>query len=160
MFQISNFRHSNLFRNSSLVLSIYRQYQSVWHGARMVFWLKTIFLQKILSLAFSTTYIKKPLVVGVPFSHGSCTFAPYMERWFFCSPVLCGFLEPASSIRHPAPRPALLQPNICGWPLVARVPDMEDSLRWILGLLYSCVLEFLCSRFCFFNQCKSVSIRD
>jgi hypothetical protein len=34
---------------------------------------------KIFTNGRTTTYRKKSLVVGVPFSHGARTFAPYME---------------------------------------------------------------------------------
>ena len=42
-------------------------------------------MQKFLSLTFTSTYRKKPLVVEVPFSHGARKFALRVERVFFCS---------------------------------------------------------------------------
>ena len=48
----------------------------------MVFWPIIIFHIKIFTHGHTRTYLKKPLVVGVPFSHGSCTFAPRVEGLF------------------------------------------------------------------------------
>ena len=42
-------------------------------------------MQNFLSLTFTSTYRKKPLVVEVPFSHVARKFALRVERVFFCS---------------------------------------------------------------------------
>jgi hypothetical protein len=61
-------------------------------------------MQKIFNPCKAATYLKKPLVVGVPFSHGARTFVPiYGETMFF---------SPSNEPRTPSDELALLQLNI------------------------------------------------